>query len=51
MRTQIFWVVTPCCWVSSFRRFEVYVKGESTKLLRNVGNLSPNDTASHLRTQ
>ena len=27
MKTQVFWVVTPCCWVSSFLRFEGFLKG------------------------
>jgi hypothetical protein len=40
-KTQIFWKVSLCLWVSSSRRFQYKV----TMILRNVEEYLPNDTA------
>jgi hypothetical protein len=43
LNIQVFWDVTACRLVNSYRRFEV------TAILRNVGNYMHVNTASHSR--
>ena len=58
LRSKICWVVAPCVWVISFRRFEqtyrLHPQGQKSeyrlvKILRNVGMILLNQTAQKLR--